>query len=238
MRRVLLIPGLLCDAFVWQPLLTALGGTAAVADLSTQDSLTVMAEDCLARFDGPLIVAGHSMGARVALEMARLAPARIERLALLDTGIHPLRAGEIEKRRAIVQLAYDQGMAALADSWLPGMVYEPNRQNKSLMDGLRAMVCSKDADLHARQINALITRPDAEAYIHQIDIPTLLMVGRQDAWSPPAQHEQMRALMPRAVLEIIEDAGHFAPLEQPAAVTPKLARFLTQQARQPGLMVI
>ncbi len=73
--------------------------------------------------------------------MARLAPSRIERLALLDTGIHPLRPGEIEKRRAIIQLAYDQGMDALAEVWLPGMVYEPNQQNQQLMDGLRAMVC-------------------------------------------------------------------------------------------------
>lgn len=229
MATILLIPGLLCDEFVWQPVQTALGGKAHIADLSSQDSLTIMAEDCLARLDGPLVVAGHSMGARVALEMARLAPSRIERLALLDTGIHPLRPGEIEKRRAIIQLAYDQGMDALAEVWLPGMVYEPNQQNQQLMDGLRAMVCAKDADLHARQINALITRPDAEAYISQIEIPTLLMVGRQDAWSPPAQHEQMRDSMLRARLEIIEDAGHFAPLEQPDDLTPKLVSFLLQQ---------
>lgn len=229
MAQILLIPGLLCDGYVWQPVQQALGGRAHIADLSTQDSLTVMAEDCLDRLAGPLLVAGHSMGARVAMEMARLAPARIERLALMDTGIHPLRPGEIEKREAIVQLAYDQGMAALADSWLPGMVHEPNRQNRQLMEGLRAMVCAKDPDLHARQITALINRPDASAYLSQIDSPTLLMVGRQDAWSPPAQHEQMRDLMARARLEIIEDAGHFAPLEQPGQLVPILVDFLTRQ---------
>ena len=227
MARILLIPGLLCDEFVWQPVQKTLGGTALIADLSKQDSLTEMAEDCLARCDGQLVVAGHSMGARVALEMARLAPSRIERLALLDTGIHPLRPGEVEKRNAIVKLAYEQGMEALAESWLPGMVYEPNQQNQALMEGLRAMVCSKDADLHARQIKALINRPDASAYISQVACPTLLMVGRQDAWSPPAQHEEMRDLIAQARLEIIEEAGHFAPLEQPGQLTPQLVDFLT-----------
>ena len=43
---------------------------------------------------GPLVVIGHSMGARVALEMVRAAPERISSSALLDTGVHPVREGE------------------------------------------------------------------------------------------------------------------------------------------------
>ncbi len=125
MANILLIPGLLCDETVWQPLLTALEGETAVADLSTQDSLTQMAEDCLRANPGKLKVAGHSMGARVAIEMARLAPERIERLALLDTGIHPLKPGEVDRRAQIVALAHEKGMAALAETWLPPMVHAP-----------------------------------------------------------------------------------------------------------------
>jgi len=95
-NTVVLIPGLLCDRFVWGAVLAALQGRIAVevADLSTQDNLPTMAQDTLTGFPGPLFVAGHSMGARVAMEMARLAPARVQRLALLDTGIHPLKPGE------------------------------------------------------------------------------------------------------------------------------------------------
>ncbi len=89
MATIVLIPGLLCDETVWKPLLTKLRGAVSVADLSSQDSLTQMAEDLLRNHPGELIVAGHSMGARVAMEMARLAPERITRLALLDTGFTP-----------------------------------------------------------------------------------------------------------------------------------------------------
>ena len=83
---IVLIPGLLCDASVWAAQIPALSahGPVVVADLSTQDSITAMARETLALAEGPLAVAGHSMGARVALEMVRLAPERIERLALLD----------------------------------------------------------------------------------------------------------------------------------------------------------
>lgn len=222
----LLIPGLLCDAFCWEPVLARL--PAEVADLSTQDDITAMAEDQLARFPGRLRVAGHSMGARVALEMARLAPDRVEKLALLDTGIHALKPGEREKREEIVRFAHEQGMEALASRWLPPMVWEENRKNAALMAGLTAMVLRRDADLHARQIRALVNRPDASVYLGTLACPVLLMVGRQDQWSPLAQHEEMQRLLPSARLAVIENAGHFAPVEQPTAVADRLVPFLTE----------
>ena len=119
---VVLIPGLLCDGTVWRHAADTLSRThtVIVGDLSTQDSLTNMAEDMLAVCGEPLAVAGHSMGARVALEMVRLAPDRIVKLALLDTGMHPRKKGEEARRRELVDLAYEYGMKALADRWLPG----------------------------------------------------------------------------------------------------------------------
>lgn len=226
MTTTLLIPGLLCDAVVWQPLMAALDG-AVVADLSTQDNITTMARDCLAMAKGPVRVAGHSMGARVAMEMARLAPDRIERLVLLDTGIHPLKDGEPAKRAEIVAFAHEQGMLALAERWLPGMVHTPNRQNTNLMQMLTDMVLRQNADLHERQINALVNRPDAAAYLADITCPVLLAVGRQDQWSPVSQHQDMLGLLPNARLEIIENAGHFSPVEQPADVVRVSVPFLT-----------
>ncbi len=223
---VLLIPGLLCDRVVWEPVITALGGDAEVADLSTQDNLTRMAQDCLAAYPGPLRVAGHSMGARVAMEMARLAPDRIERLVLLDTGIHPLKEGEVEKRAEVVAFAHENGMAALAERWLQGMVHEPNRADAALMKTLTDMVLRKDPDLHERQIKALTDRPDASAYLAEIRCPVLLVVGREDQWSPLSQHQDMLDLLPDARLEVIDDAGHFAPLERPDAVADVTAAFL------------
>lgn len=224
---VLLIPGLLCDSYCWGPVLSRLP-EARVADLSTQDSITLMAQDLLDQNPGALRVAGHSMGARVAIEMTRLAPERIERLALLDTGIHPLKPGEPDSRAEIVRYAYDHGMQALAARWLPPMVWEGNQSNAQLMAELTAMVLRMDPDLHARQIKALVDRPDAVAGLARVACPVLLMVGREDQWSPVAQHEEMQRLVPGARLEIIENAGHFAPVEQPEAVADLLVPFLSE----------
>ena len=225
MNNTILAPGLLCDETVWKPVLDRLDSSTTVADFSHQDDLTAMAYDALALRTGPLNVAGHSMGARVAMEMARLAPERVEKLALLDTGIHPLRDGEIEKREEIVRFAYEKGMAALAERWLPGMVNKTNQMNEALMSTLTNMVLRKTPDLHARQIKALVGRPDAASYLSQIECPVLLIVGRQDQWSPVSQHEEMQDLLPNARLEIIEDAGHFAPVEKPEKVTDFIEAF-------------
>ena len=226
-RTILLLPGLLSDRTVWEPLLDALDGDARVPDLTGRDHLTAMARDCLALAEGPLRVAGHSMGARVAMEMARLAPDRVERLALLDTGIHPLGEGERERRADIVAFAREHGMRALAERWLPGMVHPDRRDDPGLMGPLEDMVLRHDAAQHERQVSALVARPDAGVALGEIGCPVLLMVGRQDAWSPVAQHEDMLARLPHARLVVIEEAGHFAPLERPRAVLRELLPFLS-----------
>lgn len=231
MTRILLIPGLICDAHVWQGCLDALAGhDVAVADLALQSDITAMAEHLLAAHSGDLIVVGHSMGGRVAMEMARIAPDRLRGLALLNTGMAPLKEGELPKRAAIIALAHEQGMPALADHWLPGMMAAGIPPDPEVMAGLRAMVCRMTPDQHERHIRALIARPDASLSIGAWREPMLLMTGRQDIWSPIAQHEEIARLCPQARLEVIEEAGHFAPVEQPAQVAALISAWVRETA--------
>ncbi len=225
---LVLVPGLLCDALVWEAVVAELdtAPASAVADLDRQDTLTAMAADTLAAHPGPLFVAGHSMGARVALEMWRLAPERVLRLALLDTGVHPFVEGEQVKRLARVKLAYEHGMRALADDWLPPMVHPDRHGDAALMGALTAMVERKTPQIHERQIRALLSRPDARPLLPRIHCPTLVAVGRDDRWSPVEQHEEMAAAIPGARLEVIEQAGHFSPVERPAPVAAALREWL------------
>lgn len=230
MPTVLLIPGLVSDGFVWAGVQAALRDTlpTVVADLTTQTSIPQMAADLLAQQAGRLILIGHSMGGRVALEMARMAPGRVAGLALLNTGMHPKRDGEDAKRQAMIDLAHRQGMAALAAAWLPGMMNgEPDPK---LVAELTKMVCRMTPDIHERQLRALLSRPDATATLTYRG-PTLLVTGRQDVWSPIAQHQDIARLCPQARLEIIENAGHFAPVEQSEIVAKLVADWAGQVAR-------
>jgi len=114
-------------------------------------------------------------------------------------------------------------MRALADDWLPPMVHPDRHTDTALMGELTAMVERMNPQLHERQITALLNRPDARPQLAQVKCPTLLIVGRQDAWSPLSQHEAMLAELPDARLVVIEDAGHFAPIERPGPTTEALA---------------
>ncbi|WP_260927611.1 alpha/beta fold hydrolase [Novosphingobium sp. 9] len=232
-QTVILLPGLLCDAAIWTDQVAALAPCyrVMVLDPGERASITQMAERVLA--EGPLrfSLAGHSMGARVAMEVARLAPHRIARLALLDTGAHPVRSGEAEKRQVMLDISAGQGMRALADAWLPPMVGEARfAEDEALRETLYAMVERMTPAIHRAQIAALLARPDAMAGLAALrdmgSCPALIGVGRDDRWSPPEQHEAIVAALPEARFVIFEGAGHMAPLEAPDAVSAALLAWM------------
>lgn len=230
---LMLLPGLMCDAAVWAPQVAALESKAQciVPAWGLRDSLTAMAQQVLDEAPAECFsVAGHSMGGRVALEVMRLAPQRVERLALLDTGTHPLPegpAGEKERagRLALLNLASTQGMRTMARQWARGMVH-PDRIDTPLFEAILDMIERSNPEQFAAQINALLNRRDAAPQLARIACPTLVLCGREDAWSTPAQHEAMHAAIPGATLCIIPDCGHMCTMEQPKAVSDALAAWL------------
>jgi pimeloyl-ACP methyl ester carboxylesterase len=228
---VVYLPGLLCDAAVWTPQIAALGRSATVVAYGEADSLGAMAELALAAAPpGRFALAGHSMGGRVAFEVMRRAPERVERLALLDTGCHPLAAGEAGKteragRLRLLELARREGLRPMAAEWARGMVH-PQRLGGLVFDAVLDMFERRSADVFAAQIRALLNRPDAAPLLPAIACPTLVLTGEQDAWSPPATHRAMHEAIPGSRLVVVPDCGHMSTLEQPAAVTAALAAWL------------
>lgn len=229
MTTVLFIPGLLSDDVVWQPMADGLKDRykVAIADSRAGVSLAAMASAMLAQYPGDLIVVGHSMGGRIALEMVRQAPERVVKLVLADSGSHGLGTGEKEKRQVLIDLAKSEGMDALIKAWLPPMVH-PDRHNDPLMDELRAMVLRADPAQFERQIAGLVGRQEADTLLPSIQVPVLLVVGRQDQWSNLEQHQAMLEKLPNAQLVVIEDAGHFAPMERPEAMLAALETWLAE----------
>lgn len=228
---LILVPGLLCDAVVWAHQVDRLSARydVWVADLRHVDSIAAMAESILATAPPRFSIAGHSMGARVALEVVRQAPERVERLALLDTGIHPVQPGEREKRQELIDLGRTDGMRALADRWLPPMVAAGRlEQDPALHDALFAMVERMTPDIHRNHITALLNRPDTGVALAAVRCPVLVAVGSEDRWSPPAQHRTIVNALSDATMIVFEGAGHMAPMEAPEAVTAALVDWMAR----------
>jgi len=226
-----LLPGLLCDARVWDHQVSGLTDLAdiKVPDFRHLDSLEAMADAVLENAPEHFYLAGHSMGGRVALQLLHLAPERVVKLALLDTGLHPPSAGEPAKRQVLLDLAADKGMAALARAWAPPMVHPDRHSDSAFMQDIFDMVESYTPDAFHNQIRALLGRPDAQPFLARAPRGSLVLCGREDTWSPPAQHEDIaRAISDHPAVVVIEHSGHMSTMEQPQAVTQAMRAWLNQ----------
>jgi len=230
MRTLLLLSGLLCDDTVWVDATQDLKSAADVRIATFQgfDSIQAMAEHVLRIAPQRFLVAGHSMGGRVALDIFRQAKERVLGLALLNSGVHPLRVGEIESRGRLVKLAQERGMSAVAADWLPPMMGASPARVAQVMPKLQAMVERQSVASFAGQTKALLERPDAIRVLRTVSVPTLLASGTADTWSPLAQHEEIHRQIPEATLVAIDDAGHMAPAEQPQAVAAAMRAWIEQ----------
>jgi pimeloyl-ACP methyl ester carboxylesterase len=230
---LLLIPGLTCDAAVWQGQISALRPLRPlhVVTHHVLPSLTAMAEHILSSAPPRFAVAGHSMGGRIALELMALAPQRITRIALLDSGYEARptdERGERERltRMRFINVARRQGMLAMGKDWTQGMVHPDRLNDAVLMESIHQMIARAPVDLYEAQIRALLDRPDRSALLPQIRVPTLLLCGHEDSWSPIERHIEMAERIPGSHLVDLPHCGHMAPMEQPVLVSNALTNWL------------
>ena len=172
------------------------------------------------------------MGGRVALEVMRLAPERVLRLALLGTGYQAKEVGaagetEVQKRQALLDIAQQQGVRAMAQTWVQNMVAPSRLSDAVLIENIVQMFERKSEDIFKRQIKALLERLDASGVLTQVQVPTLVMAGEFDGWASPQQHQAIADLLPaRPQVDVVAGAGHMMMMEQPEAVTASFLKWL------------
>src|SRR5262245_22014484 len=230
---LVLLPGLMCDEAVWENQARTLRALTSVeiVDHGELNSLEAMAEAIRRCSHRRFALAGHSMGGRVALEVFRRAPDRIAGMALMDTTYTPFPGGPVgqderAQRYALLDKARNEGMRAMGTVWVQKMVHPDRLNDPPLIDAILAMIGRKTPDIFAAQINALLERRDATPLLEEIRCPTLVLCGRQDAWSVLAQHEQMAEMIPGSHLRVIEDCGHMSTMEKPQEVTATMVEWL------------
>ena len=233
-RHLILVPGLMCDATVWAHQARHLEtiATIAVSDHGSLDSLGKMAEAILGSAPARFAIAGHSMGGRVALEVFRRAPDRIEGMALMDTAYAPRPAGppgeaEAAQRYALLDIARKEGTRAMGKVWVQNMVHPDRLSDTALLNSILDMFSRKTPDVFAAQIKALLERPDATPLLTEIHCPTMVLCGRQDGWSTLSRHQEIAARIAHSELVVIEDCGHMSTMERPERVKAAMSAWLT-----------
>lgn len=227
---LVLLPGLLCDAALWGPQVEALSDFADfwIPDLRTQPSIREMGSAVLddAPFSG-FALAGLSMGGYVAMEVMRRGAQRVTRLALLDTRATPDMPEESERRRELIRLAQtERGFTPVTNRMLPLLVHPSRVRDAPLVRIIRDMAERTGIDGFVRQQTAIIGRPDSRVDLKEVNVPTLILCGREDAITPLARHQEMAALIPGSELTVVAACGHLSTLERPVEVNRALRAWL------------
>jgi pimeloyl-ACP methyl ester carboxylesterase len=225
---LVLLPGMMCDARLFGPQIKALGGTRAIhlAPITGHDTVEDLARDVLENAPQTFALAGLSMGGIVAMEVIRQAPARVSRLALLDTNAlaeTPQVAANREPQ--IVKVMTGNLVEVMRDELKPNYL-APGPGRQPVLDLVLEMATSLGEGVFLRQSRALQRRPDQQATLRSVKVPTLILCGALDRLCPVSRHEFMAELIQGSILKIIPSAGHLPTLEQPQMVIDAMTEWL------------
>ena len=202
---------------------------------SADETVTMehFADDLAALLDGlgitePVVLCGLSMGGYIALQFWRKYPARLRGLVLCDTRAAADTPEAAAARLTLAERVLREGPAPLVEIMLPKLFGETTRrQRPDVVEGLRRVMMATDPRGIAAAARGMAERPDMTGMLGRIECPTLVIVGRHDAVSPPAEMRGIAEAVPGAKFVEIPAAGHMSPLENPAAVNAALAEFLS-----------
>jgi pimeloyl-ACP methyl ester carboxylesterase len=173
------------------------------------------------------VICGLSMGGYAALAMFRHAPRYFHAMVLADTKSPGDSTEAVAGRKGMQLLVREKGQAAVAEALLPKLVGDTTRRERpDVIEDLRRQITGNSVESIVGALDALMTRPDSTPMLGTIHCPVQILVGDEDAITPPALSEQMHKDIPGSELTIIKGAGHMSNMEQPRLFNDALARFL------------
>lgn len=179
------------------------------------------------------VVCGLSMGGYITLRALQKNQQVFSAAVLTDT--HPFaddNNGKLKRSNAIKKIN-EEGLAAYVDSFVPGTFSEKTRATKPeyFTKTLERCKSNNPVGVKGAQI-AMLSRLSTDEFLPEIQIPTLVLVGEEDALTPPEVMQKMADKIPDSRFAVIPNAGHMSPLENPTGFNKHLERFLSEITRE------
>ena len=225
-----MIPGLGSDAAVWRRTVVALGGEVhcLIGDTLSDGALPSMARRILDQAPERFALAGVSMGGMVAMEVIRIAPERVTRLALIDTNARPDTISRKAGRYVANLFVGATGdFRRLAERSVASLVHPSAPQD--IRVELADMSVRVGAATYIRQNRAVSARGDLRPVLAGVAVPTAVIVGREDRLTPVALSQEIHSLTPGSTLHVIPDCGHLPPIEKPEVLAGLLSELLQRR---------
>jgi len=192
------------------------------------DDLAEFLDELNLGVDQPIVFVGLSMGGYIAWQFVRKYASRLRALVLLDTrslaDTDEARAGRLKMAENVAEW----GSGRVAEMMGPKLVAPSAFEKKpAVVTALRRVVESTSPAAIAAAQRGLAARPDMTSFLPQIRVPTLVIVGEEDAISPPAEMQAIAAAIPNSEFVVIPNSGHMTTMEDPESVNLALTEFLS-----------
>lgn len=195
-------------------------------------SIELFADDLISLMDGleiqEAVVCGLSMGGYVLLNAVHRYPKRFKAIVLCDTQCVADTAEAKDKRFKAIELIRSGGKAKYAEELIKKLFYhETVSSGKEVVNQVRDMILNTEDEVMARTLKALALRKESCSDLNMIEVPTLIICGREDQITPVVQHDRMQLAINGAELKIIDRAGHLSNLEEPEIFNNLLEEFIS-----------
>jgi 3-oxoadipate enol-lactonase len=237
-EAVVLVHGLGSSANVWEPQVRALADRFTMVRLDLEGagrspatgalSIEGWVQDLKALLDHLKVArarfVGHSLGTLILQHFAVAHPEKVEKLVLIGVNRAPPEARRVAIRERVAKVRAE-GIDAIVEAVVKGGVSPHTLAHKpEVVAFVRELLTRQPVEGYARSCEAMAAAVAAD--VSGIRVPVLLIAGRDDAVSPVANSEGLAAELAEAQLRVLEQCGHWHPIEQPAAVSAALREFL------------
>jgi pimeloyl-ACP methyl ester carboxylesterase len=220
------------DFRVFAPDLRGFGQNAPADGTLTMEQFADDLDAALDAFDvvEPVTLCGLSMGGYIAFAFLRRHADRLERLILCDTKAAADDEAAIERRKKLAAAVLEQG-SELAARDMPAGLFAPQTldEDPDLIEGIRETIRQTPPSSIAAASLGMAARPDSTPLLDGIAVPTLVLVGAHDQLTGPDEMRSVAEQIPESRFEVIPDAGHMAPLENPETVNEIIESFLSPE---------
>jgi pimeloyl-ACP methyl ester carboxylesterase len=174
------------------------------------------------------VVGGLSMGGYATMALLRRQPAIATAVILADTRMTPDTPEGRANRRSMLALVDREGASGVAKDMLPRLVGKTTLAERPTVEPLvRRLIKPQSPAALRGAIQRMMERPDSQAVLEQVNVPTLIVAGDEDVLTPVEDSRRMHAAIPGSELVILPETGHLANLERPDLFNGALRAFLT-----------
>lgn len=210
------------------PDLRGFGQTPPIAGVASMAALADDLSALLEELEIPRIVfVGLSMGGYIAWQFWARHSHQLRGLILCDTRAAADSIETANGRRVMADRVQKEGCGFLAELMVPRLFANASlARDPAMVDSVRSVIGTSNTAGVTSALIGMAERPDMTSHLSAIDVPSLLICGESDVISPSAEMRSIAAAMPRAQFVEIRDAGHMAPLENPAPVNAAIRQFV------------